>query len=529
MRGNVSDTLIFIETGANTTRGASAADGTGYSFTANDLVTISVTGKGQKTYSVSNPSTGALSYSGADAFTWESKSESLTLNAWSKGSSTEQSTDPNGQTFTLTTNQSSNYQELLYSSPIDNYTYGTNGSVALQLYHQLARIVINITHELEGSITISSITIGDGSTATIPTSATFTRPASGQTAGTWSSHGSQKGQITPKTESANSCYSAVVIPATYASGTKFIKITTSDSKVYVYSLGSATTLQAGKQYTLNILVKDGNFHYNPLYFVAQYYLNSSKTFDSSTNNENQGYLWKQTTMMNSKFAASTSSYNGYQLPTGEHNIGGVPYHMPTANEWYSIFPFNSGIISSSISGNTVVTENASTFGSDSNSKTATAYKSYWNTYSGGSGVRYGIRFLGTRYCSVWRYRYQGTEGSNKRMEITSVLIDPIGETETSKLSAKMTQLTNGTFTWPTSDSDATGAYVRNFYITGYINGGEGTSGKTGKGVDGFCHSTTNAPGDATSSTGPRFDTSNSGAMSTALKGNGRPIILFRDK
>ena len=267
--------------------------------------------------------------------------------------------------------------------------------------------------------------------------------------------------------------------------------------------------------------------YNPLYFVADYYLNSSKTFDT-VQSEDQGYLWKQSTMMKTKFAAQTSSYDGYRVPTGEHNIGGVPYHMPTAQEWRSIFPWtSSGVYDSNTPANQVLTEGVCVFGSDSDSKTAKQYKSYWSTFSSGS-PRYAIRFLGERYCSVWRYRYAGSSGTNYHLEITAVLIDPIGASETSKLSTMMTSLRNGTFTWPTADNRSTGAYIRKFYVTGYINAGEGKSGKTGKSTDGFCPSTTTDPSDATSSMGPRFDLGNAGRMNTASSNNGRPIRLFRD-
>ena len=251
-----------IEGSSWITRGASGSDGKNYAFALNDLVSINI-GSVTKSYKVSTVATGGLTYNGsaADAFFWSSASESKTICAWSYGSpssttadgTTSVTADPHNQTYTLPTDQSADYKELLYSKA-GSYSYGSVGSVPIQLYHQLSRVVINLSHTSTGSLSVSTIRIGDGSTAVIPTTATFNKPTSGNT-GTWTSIGEQKGQITPKTETANSCYSAVLIPTTYAANTKFIVITTA-AGTFAYYLSSAISLQAGYQYTFDISVKD---------------------------------------------------------------------------------------------------------------------------------------------------------------------------------------------------------------------------------------------------------------------------------
>ena len=170
---------------------------------------------------------------------------------------TEMSNDPHGQTFILETNQEGNgYQELLYTSPVDTYSYGTDGIIGLKLYHQLARLVINISYDLGNSL--DEIFIGDGLTAVIPTTGKFNRPATGKTTGTWPEEnmGTEHGKIIPKTETANTCYSAVLIPTTYTENTKFIVINMDDD-TFAYTLDGDIELQAGKQYTFSLTVKNG--------------------------------------------------------------------------------------------------------------------------------------------------------------------------------------------------------------------------------------------------------------------------------
>ena len=245
------------------TRGVCDVNGENYAFAINDLVSINVNGKGTKSYKVTNAATGALAYTGTatDAFIWSSTSESQTLSAWSYGGSstttadgvTLVTADPNNITFTLSQDQSSNYHELLYSKAT-SYSYGTNGSIPLQLYHQLARVRFNLTNTSTTSLSINSIYIGDGTTDVIPTTATFKKPTT-ENIGTWEDIGSQHGHIIPKTETANVCYSAALIPTTYAAGTKLLTITTDDG-TFVYSLPSATELLPGKQYAFNVSVRD---------------------------------------------------------------------------------------------------------------------------------------------------------------------------------------------------------------------------------------------------------------------------------
>ncbi len=439
----------------------------------------------------------------------------------------------NASTLTYTVPSTPANQPDLMTARATNQQYTSgDGTAALTFNHALCAIKFQTgTDLLSGEIT--SITFNN-----IYTSGTYsldTETWSNTTIGNKSFTGLSVSSIhgTSNTAILTGTQTLMMIPQTFtASSTITLNITDLDgrSRSVTFSLnGTSWAKGTNIIYTVNSSSVT-TYLRNPLYYVAKYYLNSSKTFET-TGGEKQ-YLWKQATMMTTKFAAQSSSYDGYQIPAGEHSINGVPYHMPTANEWYSIIPFTTNLFSTSITGGTVQTEGACTFGADSSTKTAKAYKSYWNTYVSSNGMlRYAIRFLGTKYCSVWRYRNIGSSASaNRALEITAVLIDPIAETATSQLSTKMTQLTNGTFTWPTSDNYTTGAFVRVFYVAGFAGGKEGisTSVGTGIGTDGFMPSTTTSTIETTSSVGPRYGESYGTSISYALKTNGRPIRLFRD-
>lgn len=259
-------------------RGASKdATTAGYVFSNGDKICVAITGDGttsarstteeKKLYKVEtakNDGTAEdLVYDGTstDAFAWMSQNEKIALRAWSDGTSSTTTTDPNGETFTISTTQNSDtdIKELLYSpSPATNYSYAANSSsLNILLYHQLARVVVNVTGTIASDVSVTSVTIGS-SDKKVPTSAMFTKPSSGNY-GKWSNQGTND-IITAKKE-ADNVFSAVVIPYDgetnsdnydyYHKDDEFIVITTSRG-VYAYSLADDLNIESGKQYTFNI-------------------------------------------------------------------------------------------------------------------------------------------------------------------------------------------------------------------------------------------------------------------------------------
>lgn len=252
MMFSVSNGLTVERTGS--TRGTNATDGQSYTFDANELITIGIKDRGTKNYKVTNTTTGALTYNGAaaDAFCWLNTSETVKLRAWSYGNTTKTTDDPDDAVYTLPADQHTNYGEFLYS-PATDYDYATyKTGITLPLYHQLSRVVINISYDSGSSLT--NVRIGDG-TMTIPRTAKFHKPSTGNNYGTWDTFGSETNQIIPMEETANTCYSAVLIPGNYAAGSKFFNITIGD-EVFSYTLADALTLQAGRQYNYNVKIKN---------------------------------------------------------------------------------------------------------------------------------------------------------------------------------------------------------------------------------------------------------------------------------
>lgn len=251
----------------------------GYTFQGDELMAISVIGVANSSRSTSvaevkeyrvaagdGSIAKTLTYTGAETnkFQWLSQTEQIKIKAWSFGTTTSPGTIV-PTTFNIETTQSGNYvKELLYSpEALESYTSNT---INIPLYHQLARVVVNVANPTEPSgnyqndgFTVSSVTIGTDANK-VPTSATFTEPASGNF-GTWNSQGTD-GTITAKAETTvgtnKATYSAVVIPYDgttnskyYQSGHKFITITTSRG-VYTYALANNLNIEPGKQYTFNI-------------------------------------------------------------------------------------------------------------------------------------------------------------------------------------------------------------------------------------------------------------------------------------
>lgn len=221
---------------------------------------------------------------------------------------------------------------------------------------------------------------------------------------------------------------------------------------------------------------------NPLWYVAKSNLNQDASSFSIVNSTSQGYMftWAQTMAM--KYAYQNSSYDGYLTPatpqTATNGESGVSWHLPTRREWTSIFPFTSGNMFGSVpTPNEVADEDGCTFGYNNSTKysngtdnsvtTGISYQSYWNTYS--NGVRYAIRFLGTQYCSVWKYEYLNHLTTTARLVVSSRLIDPIDPTNTTALQNMMTTITSSDYDW--SEDESKGAVVREFYACGYGRGG----------------------------------------------------------
>ena len=255
MSFHVGDSLLVVREGE--TRATTTIPGV-TTFDKDNIVTIRVKSDlrttDAKNYAVGDNQT-SLNYVGntTDAFYWKSQSETISLTAWSYGEGVDEQDkdkaldDPDGTEYKIEQNQKDNgYRELLYLPETTiPYSEGKSG-INLTMRHQLARVVITLTRKAaDDNSTVSNITIGDG-TSLIPVSATFNKDE------TWKDVKKEAKTIKPKTETANSVYSAVLIPGTYPSGMRFVNVTMSDEKEYTYTLDKDIELTKGNQYNFTI-------------------------------------------------------------------------------------------------------------------------------------------------------------------------------------------------------------------------------------------------------------------------------------
>ena len=230
---------------------------------------------------------------------------------------------------------------------------------------------------------------------------------------------------------------------------------------------------------------------NPLWYVAKANLAAGGTAFSTIGSTSQGYCWFWANAMTLGYTYNTTGYDGYAIPATPKPVTnsdpGSTWHMPTHMEWVSIVPGTAGFdvfSPANYSGETVITEPACSFGYNNDTKygkgntsnpatpTGTKFKSVWSTYNNDS-LRFAIRFLGTPYCSVWKYQYLDYGTTQGRLVISSRLIDQINLDETDRLAAMLTTIQSADFDW--SDNERIGAVQRVFYATGYQTGVEGAT------------------------------------------------------
>lgn len=273
-------------------------------------------------------------------------------------------------------------------------------------------------------------------------------------------------------------FEAVIPPQTKP--TNFISVKMNGATVVV---DAQTTFSSNERYVYALTVKKANdIRRNPLWYMAEYNLNTNGTFNTTLSTSQGGYFtWAEAMATSLGVAAQTSSYDGW-VAVGK-TINDIKYHLPTHMEMVSIIPFvkgetNEGVFSNKPTAKTIITENACTFGYDNTTKYSNKtnntsnvgiqYKSYWSSYTSGSGVRYAIRFIGTNYCSVWRYKSLGRGTTSARLEISSRLIDKIEASETSKLSSIIDELPSKSDSYWATD-EMSGVVNRVMYSTGYSN------------------------------------------------------------
>lgn len=435
----------------------------------------------------------------------------------------------------------------------------------LTFEHLLSKVVVNITNSINSNA-ISSVQLN----ACIRTSLTYPVDNSG---------GYTLGDASiPNTVTLNPSAAAIIPPQTISEGTVLIDFTIPDVGFIEYTLPTDVTFESGHQYTYNITVSQTgitvtssinpwggdattaehtytgyatpvprNIKMNPLWYVAPYNVTSSdggNTWKFATS-LNEGYFYSWDTAMKlfttTANSVSPSSLNTYNIGTGSIISG---WHLPIQAEWFSIVPGDNvdiwTYVSSSTPSSYKIDFITSIFGYDNSTKTDGVLEtSYWR-YVSDKELR-AIRFLGTNYCSAWKYVW-----NSDCMTISATLIDVIPK-EPDVVSTGVGSLAES---WYNSHSwDGTGvnpiifgniqsanAAQIGFYGMGWVSSTDMNSyGAVSTGAQyqgyGVFWSSTEIVSQTTGSWGFYFNYYNSSGLakvSSHTKANGRNVRLFRD-
>lgn len=404
-----------------------------------------------------------------------------------------------GDKFTVNLDQTTeaNYaaSDLCYSMPTNfsRTDVDANGRKLLQMKHLLSKIVVNLTLDanVTGATLPTSIKLHANTSTTMTYPVAVTTDANGYT-GCTPSDASDPGVITMKQE-------AIIPPQTIAAGASFISFSVTGLGPMIYPMPDATTFESGKRYTYNIRVKNvgiavttdvtdwgakvpnqqvmGKFNWeirkNPLWYVAEYnILDAAGTEMAST--ENAGYFFTWTDAMN-RFTGGTTSISEYTR--GNNTIANTPsgstWHLPVRGEWWSIVPSGLTNLASikSYSGLTTVNNAPVVFGYNNTTKRGIIETSWWTTLS--QTETRAIRFLGTEFCSAWKYVW-----ANNILTISATLIEPVEKNATAASTWYNSHNWNGTgenaIFWGNDDEKL--AVQRSFYSRGH---GVDSSGPTG--------------------------------------------------
>jgi len=235
-------------------------------------------------------------------------------------------------------------------------------------------------------------------------------------------------------------------------------------------------LAATQTFTLTITSADVLLK-NPLYYVAEYNVGNSAGTQFATG-VNNGYFFTWTAAM-SLFAASTSSYSTYSTASkGPDNH----WHLPILEEWWSIVPgVDVSILGYDTNNSTSIGTLKSQYitpkwGYNATTKAGVSESSYWEKPS--ATEIHAIRFIGTSYCSLWKYTLSGgfTSSNYGCLTVSSVVIDGSAITESNANSWYNSNF-NSTF------NNADGVVQRVFGARGYRSA-DGGSGATATGLAG---------------------------------------------
>ncbi|SEV87298.1 Fimbrillin-like [Prevotella sp. khp7] len=425
------------------------------------------------------------------------------VRAYYPSSVTEETTS-----FTVEANQSGDdayrASDLMFASANITKVFPASTG-ALTFAHKMAKIKVTTTTRVSSIKTIKL----KGILPTVPFN------ASDGTLGTASGSATDITMYSHSGQTANINCVALIPPQSKAADATLIEVTSAlhSSTPLTYKLPNAITFQSGLQYIFNVDLHEEqivvtytvspwsstttnsaavdvyrNKYMNPLYYVAE---NNVKSYNSSTKvvtletnpaATGSSYCYKWSDAMG-YFAYQGAPYDTYWGGDITDGTTGFKYHLPCRKEWFSMLPSESNVFTTDFmpSGGLVSSAQTCIFGYNDETKTGVDDWSYWSTYTASSNVRYALRYLGTPYCSAWKYALSGSV-----LTVTAKLIDYLDKNDAS-LGTRLTSYMNDASFWTTLNEEE-GAMKRQFYAVGYrnnsSNGGTGTAdgnlGTTGR-------------------------------------------------
>jgi len=399
-------------------------------------------------------------------------------------------------TFSVETNQTEDedYQasDLMWAQVPNQLP--TNSSVNLPFSHKMSKIVVNAEAGI-GITSITSVTLNK-----VKPKVTFD-----PTDGTVDLASSDNDPTDITMENGG----AALIPPQIIDG-NLITIVTPEGTAK-YSVDNKE-FESGHQYTFNITVNATDIKMNPLWYVAPYNMTAANTMAGTAN---AGYYYTWSNAM-TNFAAQTTSYSDYRNANKTISGQSGTWHLPVQGELLSIIPgINTDIWSydSSGSGTYKASYVTAVFGCNSTTKAGISESSYWKR----SGTElHAIRFLGTPYCSAWKYVWSGST-----LIISATLINQVENTSVAAASWYSRKWNTVTF----GEDESSFAVQRTFYSCGYA-GGNAVSAGGQLNSYGYYWSTTTTSGGSPMVL--RIDTGSAVRLVSHSSSYGFSVRLFRD-
>ncbi len=355
-----------------------------------------------------------------------------------------------------------------------------NNPQSVTLGHKLSKIEITLSSSIYTNAEIDQMTVTLNNV--LPTV-----DLTLSTGNTGAAHGNTIA-VTPRrtataTENSGKAVFEAVIPA-QTRPSEFITVRLNGGVVSVDA--QVTEFEANKRYPYTLDMTYRDVRKNPLWYVAEYNVNYDGAGNYSwatTPDEGYYFSWYDamkafTTASNASVSAgSETSINDYYISDGSKISG---WHLPVKSELLSILPADSNNGDINIfdfdtgTGTYKETNITAVFGYNSETMTTgISDASYWikiNNYE----IR-AIRFLGTDYCSAWKY-----ELKNNSLIISATLIGKIENSESAASSFYTTYWTS--IEW--GNHEEIGAVQRIFYAYSHSDSGSSaTVTGSGAGVD----------------------------------------------